>query len=151
MGYETHADFVTEVRMSKSAAKVKAFLSELGEKLRPLLASDVAALKALKAKHEPDAETAEVTMYDRTYYSKLLEEEKFKVDHDARTGKAHSPTADPASDPTSLPVQVDHEALKAYFNLPTVAKGLLGIYQPLELRRRPASCAFPLTPSCAFP
>ena len=27
MGYEMHADFVTEVRMSKSAAKVKAFLS----------------------------------------------------------------------------------------------------------------------------
>lgn len=104
MGYETHADFVTEVRMSKSAAKVKAFLSELGEKLRPLLASDLAALKALKAKHEPDAETAEVTMYDRTYYSKLLEEEKFKV---------------------------DHEALKAYFELSTVAKGLLGIYQQL--------------------
>ena len=43
-------------------------------------------------------------MYDRTYYSKLLEEEKFKV---------------------------DHEALKAYFELSTVAKGLLGIYQQL--------------------
>mmetsp|Transcript_26931 Transcript_26931/g.83797 ORF Transcript_26931/g.83797 Transcript_26931/m.83797 type:complete len:654 (-) Transcript_26931:78-2039(-) len=103
MGYNTHAEFITEIRMSGGAEKVKSFLSELGAKLKPLLQSDLKALQELKAADgfPPDSP---INAWDRSFYCKRLEESKY---------------------------QVDHEALKDYFPLETVTEGLLGIYQEL--------------------
>mmetsp|Transcript_18920 Transcript_18920/g.40817 ORF Transcript_18920/g.40817 Transcript_18920/m.40817 type:complete len:718 (-) Transcript_18920:432-2585(-) len=101
MGYASHAAFVLEDRMAKSAEAVGAFLSELARKLAPLLESDLAQLADLK---KLDGVEGAITAYDRSYYCKRLEETKFKV---------------------------DHEALKRYFPLQTVQAGLLGIYQEL--------------------
>merc|ERR1712185_44482 len=108
MGYATHAAFVTEVRMSGGAAAVKDFLGGLAAKLRPLLESDVAALKELKKAELGDAafaaDGATLHAWDRAYYCKRLEEAQYEV---------------------------DHEALREYFPLEAVLEGLLGIYQEL--------------------
>ncbi|CAE8722725.1 unnamed protein product [Polarella glacialis] len=103
MGYETHAAFITEIRMCGGAAKVKSFLSELGAKLQPLLASDLEALRALKQADGAPAD-CQINAWDRSFYCKRLEETKH---------------------------QVDHEELKKYFPLEVVTEGLLGIYQEL--------------------
>jgi len=103
MGFDTHSEFTTVVRMSGGAAKVKSFLSELGEKLKPLLQSDLNALKELKAADGCDPD-CQLHAWDRSFYCKKLEETKY---------------------------QVDHEELKKYFPLEVVTQGLLGIYQEL--------------------
>ena len=103
MDYPTHAEFITEVRMSGGAAAVSSFLGELATKLTPLLEADLAELNALKARVE-GAGAGPIASYDRTFYCKKLEEEKYNV---------------------------DHEALKAYFPLGAVQAGLLAIYQEL--------------------
>lgn len=102
MGYETHAEFMTEIRMSGGAAKVKSFLSELGAKLKPLLEQDVATLSELKAAE--GAADPKIYGWDRSYYAKKIEETRFKI---------------------------DHEELKKYFPLEVVTEGLLSIYQQL--------------------
>ena len=59
MGYPSHAAFVTEDRMAKSADKVATFLSGLAAKLHPLLLSDLDKLRELKRaelKREPKCE-----------------------------------------------------------------------------------------------
>ena len=102
MGYATHAEFVTEVRMSGGAEKVKTFLAELAARLTPLLDSDLEALRALKA--ADGAADPTIHAWDRSFYCKKLEETKYLV---------------------------DHEELKKYFPLHAVTEGLLGIYQEL--------------------
>ena len=101
LGYSSHQDFVVEECMAKTAANVRAFLSDFGWKLQPAVKSDLAALKALKAQHEGGGEIME---YDRAFYCKMLEATKCGV---------------------------EHEALKEYFPLDTVTAGLLGIYEGL--------------------
>eukprot|EP00949_MAST-11_sp_MAST-11-sp1_P005036 g5036.t1 len=104
MGYSTHSDFITEVRMAKSAAAVSSFLSELSEKLRPLLTRDIAEIVELKKRECGEGCDAQIHGWDRVYYSKKLAEEKFNV---------------------------DHEKLREYFPLSVVKEGLLDIYQGL--------------------
>jgi len=103
MGFETHAEFITVIRMSAGAANVKSFLTDLGSKLKPLLENDLAELKKLK---EADGYPAgcPINAWDRSFYCKKLEETTF---------------------------QVDHEELKKYFPFETVKEGLLEIYQEL--------------------
>jgi len=101
MGYKSHADFITEDRMSGSAAKVESFLSELATKLAPLLKSDLETLKAAK-KADGYPDDCQLEPYDRSFYAKRVEEATY---------------------------QVDHEKLKEYFPLPVVTEGVLGIYQ----------------------
>lgn len=102
MGYPTHAEFVTEIRMAGGAENVKSFLSELAVKLKPLLETDLAALRELKA--ADGAADPAIYAWDRTYYCKKLEEAKY---------------------------QVDHEELKKYFPLEAVTTGMMKIYQEL--------------------
>merc|ERR1712110_471272 len=103
MGFDTHADFITVIRMSGGADKVKSFLAELGDKLKPLLEGDLATLRGLKEADgfPPDSE---INAWDRSFYCKKLEESTY---------------------------QVDHEELKKYFPIQVVTDGLLNIYQEL--------------------
>mmetsp|Transcript_22645 Transcript_22645/g.70513 ORF Transcript_22645/g.70513 Transcript_22645/m.70513 type:complete len:714 (-) Transcript_22645:155-2296(-) len=103
MGFETHADFVTTIRMSGGAGKVKTFLAELAEKLKPLLRSDLDEVRKMKQGDGYPAD-CEINAWDRSYYCKRIEESRHNV---------------------------DHELLKQYFPLEVVAQGLLGIYQEL--------------------
>lgn len=104
MGFDTHADFITTVRMSGGGEKVKNFLSELGAKLKPLLESDLTVLRQMKEADGYPAAECDIHAWDRSFYCKRLEETKH---------------------------QVDHEELKKYFPLETVTEGLLQIYQEL--------------------
>jgi len=104
MGFETHADFITSIRMCGGGEKVKHFLSELGTKLKPLLESDLQVLRQMKEADGYPAAECEMNAWDRSFYCKRLEETKHKV---------------------------DHEELKKYFPLDTVTEGLLQIYQGL--------------------
>merc|ERR1712224_460647 len=102
-GFDTHSEFITVIRMSGGAAKVKGFLSELAEKLKPLLLNDIGELRKLKVA-DGFPEGCEINSWDRTYYCKRFEETKHHV---------------------------DHEKLKEYFPIEVVTKGLLDIYQEL--------------------
>jgi len=101
LGFETHAEFITSIRMSGSASKVKSFLDDLATKLAPLLAAD---LEKLRARKSLDGLADPISASDRTYYQKRVEEEEFDC---------------------------DHERLKQYFPVETVTAGLLAIYQEL--------------------
>jgi len=88
--------------MAGGAERVKGFLSELADKLRPLLEEELKDMRELKvADGAPDPT---IYAWDRAYYCKRLEERRY---------------------------QVDHEVLKQYFPLETVKEGLLAIYQNL--------------------
>ena len=132
MGYPTHAAFIAEDRMSETAGKVGAFLSDLATQLKPLLqvlqapmhpahqslpACGCVApasvdrlsvlqsdLAAIQALKAADGEAGPIAGWDKAFYCKQLEETKYEV---------------------------DHEVLKTYFPLEKVTEGLLDIYQEL--------------------
>lgn len=107
LGYPTHASYITELRMSKTAEAVSSFLSELCSKLRPLGDADLAEMLSLKEAeckelgHEYDGK---INYWDMRYYMTMVEEKKYAV---------------------------DQNKLKEYFPLHIVTKGLLDIYQEL--------------------
>jgi len=107
LGFATHAAFITDVRMSGSEEKVRSFLSELSDKLTPLMEKDMGVLLELKK-----AECSKLGLpfdgkinnWDSSYYRNMVEKEHY---------------------------QVDHEEIKTYFPLERVTTGLLDIYQEL--------------------
>ena len=89
--------------MAKSGSAVQSFLSELEQKLKPILDADLDALKQLKAAREGGGDM-QILESDRVFYMKLVEETKYGV---------------------------NHAAIKEYFPLDTVTFGLLDIFQEL--------------------
>lgn len=107
MGYATHADFVTEIRMSKSASSVEKFLAQLSSKLTPLLEREIKVLLELKKKEKADRGEefdGKINAWDKSYYCDMVEKEQYSV---------------------------DQELFKPYFPLEVVTKGMLDIYQEL--------------------
>ncbi|EDV27240.1 uncharacterized protein TRIADDRAFT_22587 [Trichoplax adhaerens] len=107
LGYAVHADYITEIRMSKTAANVKNFLSRLASKLKPLGESDLQAYLKYKSEESQKygyKDDAKIHAWDMRYYMNLVEEKEYSV---------------------------DHEKLKEYFPLEIVTEGLLNIYQQL--------------------
>ncbi|KNC84709.1 thimet oligopeptidase [Sphaeroforma arctica JP610] len=107
LGYETHADLITEIRMAGSKKAVSDFLSDLEQKLSPLAAQEMDKLLDLKKADCAETGTdfnGNINAWDTSYYQNLVQEKQF---------------------------QVDHQALKEYFPLHKVTKGLLEIYQTL--------------------
>ncbi|KAK2569551.1 Thimet oligopeptidase [Acropora cervicornis] len=84
LGYPTHASYITELRMSKTAEAVSSFLSELCEKLRPLGEADLKVMLKLKENeckelgYECDGK---INGWDMRYYMNLVEEKHYAVDH----------------------------------------------------------------------
>jgi len=101
LGYDSHADFVLEVRMAKNHKAVNDFLVDLKEKLEPKLQEDLKALKGYKEEEE-GKDSGDFGMADYAYYMRLREEKEFSV---------------------------DHEELKKYFQLTKVINGAFDIYQ----------------------
>ncbi|KAJ3222122.1 hypothetical protein HDU81_010135 [Chytriomyces hyalinus] len=107
LGFPNHASYILDVRMAKTPETVQTFLNTLNQKLQPLLDHDMKALLAIKektklARNEPF--DGKLHPYDMSYYINLIELEQY---------------------------QVDHEALKKFFPLHVVTKGLFEIYQKL--------------------
>ncbi|XP_077462969.1 thimet oligopeptidase [Stigmatopora argus] len=107
LGFGTHADFVLEMNMAKSAKQVAAFLEELSCKLKPLGEQERSLL--LKLKEEECQKRAlpfdgQLHAWDTRYFMTQVEETQFAV---------------------------DQNLLKEYFPMDVVTQGLLDIYQEL--------------------
>uniref|UniRef100_A0A3Q1BN05 Thimet oligopeptidase n=1 Tax=Amphiprion ocellaris TaxID=80972 RepID=A0A3Q1BN05_AMPOC len=107
LGFATHADFVLEMNMAKSAKKVASFLEELARKLKPLGDEERAVILKLKEKECQKRGLpfdGELHAWDTRYFMTQVEETQYAV---------------------------DQNLLKEYFPMEVVTQGLLDIYQEL--------------------
>ncbi|KAI0822328.1 metallopeptidase MepB [Trametes gibbosa] len=94
LGYASWADYVTEVKMVKSAEGVGKFLSEVAEKLRPVGLKDRESLLELKKKEYEEKELpfdGEVYAWDNKYYERMQVEGSLGLDD--RLVKEHFPVS----------------------------------------------------------
>ncbi|THD24645.1 Thimet oligopeptidase [Fasciola hepatica] len=107
LGFPTHADFMLDIRMAKSAKNVSEFLQEVAGRLEPLRVREKARLLELK---KEECERLGLPFSDRLepwdfrYYMNLAKEKDFAV---------------------------DQQKLKKYFPLKVVKSGVLRLYQQL--------------------
>ncbi len=104
LGYESHADFVEQVRMAGSAHTVENFLSELTEKLLPAARSDLKELVSIKKKQLGLEHPAPIHYHETAYWSERLRRERYDL---------------------------DGEQVKEYFPLARVIDGMFVLYQEL--------------------
>ena len=103
LGYDTHADFKTEVKTAKTAKKALIFVRELMKKVHKGTELDISQLTDLKKRFLGVSNT-KLEYYDILYYINQLQKEKFNV---------------------------DSEKVREYFPLETVKKGTFEIYSKL--------------------
>ena len=101
MGYKSWDDFQTEIKMAKTGANAKKYISDLVTGIQPKFDSEVAELQKLKAAHTNDP-TAKIDVWDWRYYNNQRNKQKYTV---------------------------DKEALRAYFPFQKVLDGMFNIYQ----------------------
>ncbi|KII61322.1 Thimet oligopeptidase [Thelohanellus kitauei] len=109
--YKTHADYVTEILMSKTGAKVSEFLSSLFEKIKDSVKKEKNRMLELKRKECEERKIPfdnRINMFDNGYYQNMVEEIDF---------------------------QVDKNLIKQYFPFEHVTQQLLEIYQTLLVLR----------------
>ncbi|MHB8873828.1 MAG: M3 family metallopeptidase [Myxococcaceae bacterium] len=103
LGYPTHADFVTEVNMARSAKTVADFEAKLREALKPRLAADTRKMEALKSK-DTRGKDVKIHSWDWRYYLNQLKKAEYAL---------------------------DDEKVRAYFPADVVMKGMFEVYQTL--------------------
>jgi thimet oligopeptidase len=103
LGYESQADFQTEIRMAKTAAEVKAFFERLRPLVRVKAQQDYDQLLAMKRAETGDAD-ATLQPWDQSYYTQRVLETEYAV---------------------------DSEKVREYFPLEKVTDGLFSITQSL--------------------
>ncbi|HQT82772.1 MAG TPA: M3 family metallopeptidase [Candidatus Paceibacterota bacterium] len=81
LGYKTHFDFQTELRMAKSAAHVWRFIKDLERRTKKQAARDLAMLTADKKRRTGNPK-AKLASHDIAYLFKHLRKEKFDIDSD---------------------------------------------------------------------
>lgn len=81
LGYKTHADFQTELRMAKSADNVWSFINGLERRTKKQAARDLAMFKADKRRRAGNTK-AILGAHDISYIAKQIRKEKFKIDSD---------------------------------------------------------------------
>jgi thimet oligopeptidase len=101
LGYKSWDDFQTEVKMAKTGANAKKYISDLVTGIQPKFDSEVAELQKLKAADTKDP-NASIDVWDWRYYSNQRNKQKYDV---------------------------DKEALRAYFPFQKVLDGMFNIYQ----------------------
>lgn len=89
LGYSGWTDYITEDKMTGSAAVVDAFIKDIESVIRPRADRDLAKLLERKKKDFPDATAIEV--FDRFYYMNLVRAEGY--DFDAQSVRQYFPYA----------------------------------------------------------
>lgn len=103
LGYKSHVDYATEVKMAKNGENVKSFLDEMNERFDPVLEKNIEDLTQFAREKEQDKNFM-LQPYDVRYYKRLREEAKFDI---------------------------NRESIKEYFPSETVVNGTLKIFQDL--------------------
>lgn len=103
LGYKTHADYKTELRMAKSGDRALAFENTLLKKVMKGAKEDLDALRKIKREMTGNKK-AELYFYDIAYYGHELQKKKFNL---------------------------DSEEVRSYFPLERVLKGTFKIYSTL--------------------
>jgi thimet oligopeptidase len=101
LGYNSWADYQTEVKMVKNAATAIDFLEKLKAGLQPKFDAEIADFRKLKIKESGDPK-AQIQIWDWRYFSNQLKKEKYTV---------------------------DAEQLRVYFPYQPVLEGMFKIYQ----------------------
>jgi thimet oligopeptidase len=101
LGYKSWADYIIEVKMARTAARVEDFLEKLKVGLQPKFDAETAEFRALKVKETGDA-NAQIHLWDWRYYANQLKKQKYTI---------------------------DEEALKVYFPYQNALDGMFRIYQ----------------------
>jgi oligopeptidase A len=101
LGYKSWDDFQTEIKMAKTGANAKKYISDLVTGIQPKFDSEVAELQKLKAADTNDP-NAKIDVWDWRYYNNQRNKQKYAV---------------------------DKEALRAYFPFQKVLDGMFNIYQ----------------------
>lgn len=81
LGYKTHADYQTELRMAKSAKNVWSFINDIERRTKKHQAQDLEMLKVDKRRRTGDAK-AVLGAHDVAYLFKQIRKEKFDIDSD---------------------------------------------------------------------
>jgi thimet oligopeptidase len=116
LGYDTHADFKTEVKTVKSAKKALSFVHGIMGKIKNGTASDMSQMTEIK-KRLLGVPNAKLEYYDIAYYINQLQKEEFNV---------------------------DSEKVREYFPLETMKKGTFEIYSKLLSVRFQKISGYPL-------
>lgn len=103
LGFQSHAHFQLEVNMAKSPEVARKLLTDVARRVAPLAENELAEMLQLKREQEGPGATR-IEDWDYRFYSNLREEREYKI---------------------------DTKALKPYFPLATVERGMLEIYQEL--------------------
>jgi thimet oligopeptidase len=98
LGYPNWAEYAAEDKMVKDEKTISAFIDRVAELSRPRMASDIADMLARKKQDVPGAEA--VNEWDRMYYTKKIQTERFGV---------------------------DSQEVRKYFDFPLVKDGLLAM------------------------
>jgi Zn-dependent oligopeptidase len=101
LGYDSWADYQTEVRMAKNGATALAFLEKLKTGLEPKFRAELDEFRQIKAASKGST-TPDVNIWDWRYCAEKLRQEKYRV---------------------------DAEALRVYFPYEKVLQGMFDVYQ----------------------
>ncbi|MCG8527934.1 MAG: Zn-dependent oligopeptidase [Opitutales bacterium] len=82
LGYETWADYRTEIRMAKTGQNVMDFLNNLSQKIQPKLDLELAVLLNIKKEVTGDPE-AVLQSWDISYLQEIDKQQTFNVDMEA--------------------------------------------------------------------
>jgi thimet oligopeptidase len=103
LGYETHADYVTEDRMARNAKNVREFLGSLRAKLKARRDADFAKMAQMKRAETKD-ESAKIEPWDVAYYLNQVKKRDYTL---------------------------DTEKIREYFPVQTVMAGMYRVYETL--------------------
>jgi thimet oligopeptidase len=81
LGYKTHFDYQTELRMAKSAKRVQAFLNDLERRTRARVTEDLRMVQEDKRRRTGN-QKAVLGMHDVSYLFKQIRKERFDIDSD---------------------------------------------------------------------
>ncbi|KAF8905938.1 metallopeptidase MepB [Gymnopilus junonius] len=107
LGYNTWADYVTEIKMAKTGKAVEEFLNDLEERLKPVGMKDLEALLALKKREHEETGLpfdGKFYLWDNSYYNRKFIEQT---------------------------LDLDGNIIKQYFPVSVVAPAVMSLYQNL--------------------